>query len=228
MDVSVIVPALNSERFLAEALASVRNQGGTKIELLVIDGGSTDGIGAIAQEFGATMLTQSGRGLSDAWNTGVRAAGSANIAFLDSDDVWELDTLAPRLDLLSKNASSGICVGKVLHVLAEGTQKPAGFRPELFELSLVAPIPGTMIVKKRVFDEIGLFDTNLKTAGDSDWVARAVNHAVKFESFDRLVLRKRIHGSNLTLNAATVNAELLTVLRRNILQKRALSGEPHA
>lgn len=228
MDVSVVVPTLNSERFLAEALASVRSQTGIKMELLVIDGGSTDESRAIARHFGATILAQSGRGLSDAWNAGVRAANAPYVAFLDSDDVWVSDTLAPRLAILSRNTSSGVCVGGVLHVLEEGTQQPSAFRPELFERTIVAPIPGTMVIDRRVFDEVGLFDAAVETAGDGDWVARAINKGVRFETFDRLVLRKRVHGTNLTLNAATVNAELLKILRRSIHQKRVLSGKSQA
>jgi glycosyltransferase involved in cell wall biosynthesis len=225
MQVSVIVSTRNSEHFLADALASVREQVGVSLELLMIDARSTDGSRAIAQRFGATVLLQEGRGLSDAWNVGVRASRSQFVAFLDSDDVWMPGTLAPRLEILSRQAEPCICVGAVRHVLADGVPRPSAFRSELFERDVIAPLPGTMVIDRRVFDRIGLFDIAYETAGDFDWIARAMNGAVRFLPFDALVLKKRIHRNNLTLKTETVSRELLEVMRRSIAQGRRASKE---
>jgi glycosyltransferase involved in cell wall biosynthesis len=222
MQVSVIVPTCNSAQFLGAALTSIRNQTGIEIELLVVDANSTDGSQELAMRFVATIITQQGRGLSDAWNLGVGAAKSPYIAFLDSDDFWANDSLARRVDALAGTVDAGISLGAVRHFVAEGEAIPAGFRPHLFERDLVSPIPGTMVIARSVFEKVGLFETSIKTAGDVDWVARARNAGIKFIELDELVLMKRVHGTNLTRDAAIVNAELLQVLRKNIARKRTL------
>ena len=90
--VSVIMPVFNAERFVAQALASVAAQTYSPVELLVVDGGSTDGTEALVQAYAAAhgpvrWLRQTGSGLAAAWNSGLAAATGEWVAFLDSDDL---------------------------------------------------------------------------------------------------------------------------------------------
>lgn len=116
--VSVVIIFLNSERFLTEAIESVRGQTFTNWELLLVDDGSTDASSAIARGYAGRepdrvrYLEHDGhvnRGMSASRNLGVDRARGAWIAFIDSDDVWKADHLAtmtafpaafPDVDLL--------------------------------------------------------------------------------------------------------------------------------
>ena len=92
---SVIIPAYNCGRFLAEALESVLAQTLPAHEVIVVDDGSTDDTPAVAARFGERILyhRQSNRGVSAARNVGIDRATGDWLAFLDADDVWEREKL---------------------------------------------------------------------------------------------------------------------------------------
>ena len=83
MRVAVVIPVVNEAAAIARVLAEI--PAGVVDEILVVDGGSTDGTRAIARTAGATVLQQEGRGYGAACLTGARAASSDVIAFLDGD-----------------------------------------------------------------------------------------------------------------------------------------------
>lgn len=89
--VSVIIPAYNAARYLAETLESVLAQTVAPHEILVIDDGSTDATPAITAKYAprVTYLHQQNRGVSAARNNAIGQATGNWIAFLDSDDLWE-------------------------------------------------------------------------------------------------------------------------------------------
>jgi len=93
--ISVIVPTLNSERFLGATLDSITNQGHAEFEVVVVDGGSTDGTLAIAKGYPHTIVVSAPpRGEPNAINVGLRAATGDILTWLDSDDEyapWCLD-----------------------------------------------------------------------------------------------------------------------------------------
>jgi len=88
MKISVVIPAYNAAPHLGATLASVAAQLEAPAEVIVVDDGSTDATAAIAAAAGARVIRQRNAGVSAARNTGVRAASSEWIAFLDADDRW--------------------------------------------------------------------------------------------------------------------------------------------
>jgi glycosyltransferase involved in cell wall biosynthesis len=96
--VSVIMAVRNGARFIAAALRSVLDQDYPSIEVIVVDGRSTDASRAIAGAIpGVRILVQGGSGLSDAWNCGIEQASGDLVAFLDSDDLWRPRQLGARV-----------------------------------------------------------------------------------------------------------------------------------
>ena len=92
--ISVVIPAYNAERFLAEAIQSVHDQTLKVAEIIVVADDCTDRTPQIAAELGATVLEQKRRNMAAGLNLGVSACTQPWIAFLDADDVWDQDKIA--------------------------------------------------------------------------------------------------------------------------------------
>jgi glycosyltransferase involved in cell wall biosynthesis len=118
--VSVIMPFLNMETFLTEAIESVRAQTFAGWELLLCDDGSTDGSTATARQYAARFpeeiryLEHPGhrnRGASAARNLGLHAARGELIALLDADDVWLPNKLEEQVPILQAHPEAAMLYG---------------------------------------------------------------------------------------------------------------------
>ncbi len=106
--VSVIVPVYNAIPYLNEALDSVINQTYKNIEIIIVDDGSSDGSGAICDQYAqrdsrVLVIHQANQGLSVAHNTGLDRITGDIVAFLDSDDAYVSTFLEEMIDIMTKN-----------------------------------------------------------------------------------------------------------------------------
>ena len=133
--VSIITIFRDEERFLDEAVASVRAQTLQDWELLLVDDGSRDGSVAAAQRHAAGSRRirylrhawHRNRGMSATRNLGIRRARGSYLAFLDADDVLEPDTLSESLALLSRHPDVAMTFGRSLYWYSwAGSDGPAG------------------------------------------------------------------------------------------------------
>jgi glycosyltransferase involved in cell wall biosynthesis len=100
--ISVILPVYNGARFLAETIESVLAQSHSRIELIVVDDGSTDQSAEIALHFAdldqrVTLLRQRNAGVGTARNAGIAHAAGRFIALIDADDLWHPRKLEKQL-----------------------------------------------------------------------------------------------------------------------------------
>jgi len=98
--ITVVIPAFNHERFIAEAIESVLGQTIRDWELIVVDDGSTDGTANIVRQYEdprISLLRQSNSGAHAALNRGINEAKGHWIAFLNSDDRFRPDKLERHL-----------------------------------------------------------------------------------------------------------------------------------
>ncbi|MGB9619627.1 MAG: glycosyltransferase family 2 protein [Armatimonadota bacterium] len=111
---SVIIPVYNAERWLAEALESVRSQTFGDFEAILVDDASTDRSPEIAQDLSATdqrfrlIRRNVNGGAAAAQNTGVRAASGEWIALLGCDDVWMPEKLEKQVALINANPDASL------------------------------------------------------------------------------------------------------------------------
>jgi len=98
--VSVIVPAFNAERWIAETLTSIRAQTYEPIETIVVDDGSDDATASIATASGATVLRTRGGGPGGARNAGLARARGEFVQFLDADDLLATGKIARQVAVL--------------------------------------------------------------------------------------------------------------------------------
>src|SRR6187549_2424028 len=104
MLVSVIIPTYNHARFLSEAINSAKKQDYTKVEIIVIDDGSTDDTAELIQGIkGIKYIRQENGGLSAARNTGYIHSRGDFLVFLDADDLLYPTAITTNLEILRKD-----------------------------------------------------------------------------------------------------------------------------
>ncbi|MDX6423507.1 MAG: hypothetical protein QOI67_978 [Gaiellaceae bacterium] len=221
--VSVIIPVKNGARFLPQALADVHAQTYAQREVIVVDGRSTDRSAEIARSSpGVRCVTQPGEGFADAWNVGIAASSGDLIAFLDSDDRWTPEKLATQVDVLERRPEVDYVITRVRFFLEPGVAPPPGFRHSLLSGDHVANMPSALLTRRRVFEQIGEFPTDLSIANDIEWFARLKDAGLAHEVVPETMVMKRVHDSNLSYFAAEeFNRELLHVLRESVARKNA-------
>jgi glycosyltransferase involved in cell wall biosynthesis len=218
--VGVIIPVRNGARTLAAAIRSVIDQRPAPIDIVVIDGDSDDGSGALAATFpGVRVIAQAGRGFAAARNQGLRAVTGEAIAFCDSDDCWTGGALATRLNHLAAEPGCNAVIGLVEKVLIDGD----GATPQqASQLGRITPgyTPGALMARREAFDTVGPFDETLAIGADSDWFMRLAQSDVRLDVLPVLVLRKGVRSSSLSADITTYRRELLLVARRFLDRRR--------
>lgn len=214
--VSVVIPCFNGARFVGEAIASVLGQTAPPGAIIVVDDGSTDDSAAVVKQFGGKVRLhrQANQGVAAARNAGMRLATGPLLAFLDADDLWPEDSLQTRLDHMAES-SAGIVAGRIQQHLMGPGQGDRG-------RAMVGRLAGALLIGREVFDEVGGFDERLRSAETIDWVARADHAGHRWSATDRLVLVRRIHGSNMMMSAGPAkDLDRLQVLRAAMARRRA-------
>lgn len=126
--VSVVVPAYNRARFLADAVASVINQTLTDLEIIVVDDGSTDDtrtvVESLADERIRYVRHDENKGANAARNTGIRLARGRYVAFQDSDDRWDPQKLERQIAACESSAAKACFCAFNRHVGATSVKIP--------------------------------------------------------------------------------------------------------
>lgn len=182
--VSVVVPVYNRALVLPCALKSVLAQTMQDFEVVVVDDGSVDDLALVVASLSDSRIRlirhSENMGTAAARNTGVQTACGEYIAFLDSDDLWEPAKLERQLAALN-DAGDGVIAITTGFVMAREKNGMRVLRqprdadgPERF-LSGCDVSPGsTLMVRRRLFDQVGQFDTGFTRLEDWDWLLKAL------------------------------------------------------
>lgn len=186
-EVSVILPTRNRGRILAHAIASVLAQEDVRLELIVIDDGSTDDTPQVAESFADDRivfeLNAEGGGGNAARNKGIRLARGPVLAFIDDDDRYLPRKLRTELDLLAERPDvdvilSGFISEARLFDESSWVARPNPaiddndrFREGLFLRTLRKATPG-ICVRKEAALRAGGFDEALRRSQDFDFLVR--------------------------------------------------------
>jgi glycosyltransferase involved in cell wall biosynthesis len=205
--VSIVVATYNYAHFLPHALDSILAQTISDWEVIIVDDGSTDGTAEVVRPYLEDSRFRyhctSHVGQPATKNLGVRAAQGRYIAFLDADDVWHSEKLARQLPLLEANWSVGVvysrtqsidAVGRVIGV--DTRQMHRGVVLQAMCLDNFVSFSST-IVRREVFDAVGLFDESIPLAIDYDLWLRAALHC-EFDYVDALLVQYRRGHANLS------------------------------
>lgn len=181
-DVSIVIPALNEERYIERTLQSIAAQEfkGT-YELIVSDGNSDDRTVEIARKYTSNIVIEPTRTIAAGRQTGTRIALGKIIAYTDADTTVPPDWLE-HLTEQFKDPKVIAVTGKPLplehdivsHLFSDFVMDPIARILCFFQIPYV--YGGDMAIRKEVFDRIGGFNTSLVTAEDMDIINRAKKH----------------------------------------------------
>ena len=211
--VSVLIPAFNAERFLAEAIGSALSQDSVR-EVIVVDDGSSDGTAQAARSFaGITVVQRANGGIGAARNTAVAHADGDLFAFLDADDVWPDGRMAALKATLEREPTADAVFGRAVE-FGEGRQEaePAS-----------AQLAGTMLIRRAAYERVGGFREDVKVGEFVDWWARAQDAGLRAVFIDAIVLRRRIHTTNTGIVQASSRQDYARVLRAALQRRRGVS-----
>ena len=224
--ISVIVPVRNAMPYLVEALASIEQQTLRPCEVIVVDGGSTDGSRqAAAAAPGVTLVQQSGRGLAHARNEGLAQAHGDLIAFLDADDFWAAQWLETAASFLHAQPTCPAVIGRMVRFLHDGVDLPPGYAGDWLGSPAQGFTPGSMMARRIVFAQVGHFNDSLTVGCDSEWFMRAADAGVTIMALPEVGLHKRIHAANLSAQVETYRRELLAATRRSLQRRGVIRPE---
>lgn len=212
--ISVVVPSYNCAGYLERALASVQAQRypADRVDIVVVDDGSSDDTPAVARRFAAadpriTVIEQDNAGPAAARNRGIEASRGELVAFLDADDTWEPEKLALQAEVYCRDPLVGVIQCGARFVDADGeplkgwVRRSRVLRGDIL-LDYVCDfflITSSVMVPRACLDAVGWFDESLRIGEDHDLFLRLLakypadgvdapllNRTVRADSLSRL------------------------------------------
>lgn len=201
MIVTIVISVLNGDRFLKNTIASILNQKHSNFELIIIDGGSTDGTLDIIKSFPSSKIkwiSEPDKGISDAFNKGIKLATGDYINFQgDGDGFIENGSLSKLFSNINLSNKPIVC-GNINRISAKGdilysSKIAKNFKKEslLFKMSL--PHQG-LFIPKEFFSKYGEFDLNNKYCMDYELLLRAYHNFPEVICKDLIVANWRADG----------------------------------
>ncbi len=193
MQISVIIPCRNGANYLAEAIASIREQG-VECEIIVVDDGSTDDTAALARSLGCVTITQEAAGPSRARNTGVHAAQGNFILFLDHDDLLAPGALNAMLEACDE--ATDLVTARLRDFispeLSEEQRACLKVRPDAYGGLLT----GAYLFRRGITEAAGGFDEALPGGEVVDFLLRCHECGARTKQLDLVSCLRRVHMSN--------------------------------
>ena len=220
--VTVVVAAYNGEAFLRQALESVFAQDFDSFEVVFVDDGSTDGTAEIARSFPVRYLHQENQGLPAARNAGLRVARGELVAFADDDDLQPPSKLALQVRYLDEHPEVGCVLGRNEWILEEGVEPPKLERDPVFGEPGGIQLVSAMF-RGAVLERLGGFDPTYRYAEDRDLFIRLREHGVEIAVLPEVILHKRLHGSNMTMNRPDKHPMLRSLKEKLDRERQAAS-----
>lgn len=230
MRISIITVSLNSSSSIRHTIESVKGQLYKDIELIIIDGNSSDNTIGIVREyelvFGERLkwVCEKDTGIYNAMNKGLKLATGEVVGFLNSDDYYYSTTSLNYIsDAFLKEPDVSIVFGDVIYVSSsqKSIRKYSGrsFKPWMFRWGFMPPHPA-FYVRKNIYDKYGNYNESFDISGDFELMARLLYiERLPYRHIDNTLVSMTIGGrSTHSIRSVLINNS------RNILQACRSNG----
>ena len=229
--ISVILPAYNSEKYIAEAIESILNQSYKDFELIILNDGSTDKTPEIIQKYADTdkritfVNNTENRGLIAVLNQGLDMARGEYIARMDSDDISLPERFDKQVKYLDNNPDVGV-LGTKIHgfgaIDAAGIQIPVVTAIDMLNQNYIAH-PSVMM-RKSLFDKYNLrYNPDYKHCEDMELWSRMI-FLTKFHNIMETLLMYRITGTNISTQNWDHQQNLTKKIRNDLKRRLSAAG----
>lgn len=221
MKISIITATFNSSTTLPDTLECVASQTYQPVEHLIIDGGSNDESVAIAKKFPhvSRIVSEKDKGIYDAMNKGIALATGDVIGILNSDDVYTDPDVLANIMALFRDETVDACYADLQYVRADNlnkvtrTWRSGACSRYSFYWGWMPPHP-TFFVRRSVYERIGNFNIELKSAADYELMLRAfIKYKLRVSYLPRIIVKMRTGGES--------NASLKNRIRANGEDRKA-------
>ncbi len=226
---SVVIPVYNKESFVKKTIESALSQSFEDFEIIIVNDGSTDQSLNILESFKDARIkifTINNSGASSARNFGIEKSSGKFIAFLDADDYWYPDFLKSMSfsiekfhDIKIHAAAIEVDTGKKIIASSYSIDQSKDIQVvDYFESSQKESsiCTSSAVFAKEVFEEIGNFDTSIKSGQDTDlWIRMGLKYKLAFTS--KILARYIFDGKSLSkekLYASKLNFEKFRELEK--------------
>lgn len=233
--ISIVVPSYNQGQFIGDTIDSILNQDIPGIEILVMDGGSTDQTVDVLRTYGDRIqwVSERDKGQSDAINKGMARVRGDILAYLNSDDRYVPGALRLVLDTFHKHTGADIIYGDINYIDTRGALicpvKTIDFDYGVFRYDYDFICQPASFWRRSVIDRIGMMDLDLRYHMDYDFFMRAAVAGCRFHHLRRPLADFRFHGESKTVSGSLGDATRFQRDRdRIVMPYRVRLGSPAA
>lgn len=193
---TVIIPAYQAEKYIGQAIGSVRQQlWEGELEIIAVDDGSSDGTARIGEALGVKVLRKEQGGAASARNLGLRHASGDLILLLDADDVLTEGAVSAMYEALTQGDTQAVFAMAEDFISPELTEaEKARLKPRTAPYGGV--LPGCSLIRRQVFDAVGLFDSTMKSGETVAWQMKLRDLKIPTRQISRVTLKRRLHLTN--------------------------------
>jgi len=194
--------------------------------VIVVDDGSTDNTLEIVKSFDnkVVYIQQKNKGASSARNTGIKKAKGEYIAFLDSDDLWLKNKLKKQINFIKENPETGLLGTGCYQMINMGKmiyKKTFPSKNEILQKDLIKYNPfiqSSVMVRKKIFDNIHLYDKEFKESEDYDlWLRIAQKY--KVANLEQALITKRYSEKGLSKEKDSKQLYFALKARKNAIKR---------
>ena len=198
--ISIVIATLNNSKGLSETLTSISKQSYRNIEVIVIDGGSKDGTISLLKKNDKIVdfwISEPDKGISDAFNKGVKKATGDYLYFLGAGDYfWDKDVLVKVMQGVDPKKDILVC-GRINRIPEKGNKvlytSTLNFKRWMLLYKIGIPHQG-LFTNRKYFNKYGLFDANLKYSMDYELLLRSYRNFPDVKMKDVVVAAWRAGG----------------------------------
>jgi glycosyltransferase len=226
MKVSIITVCFNSSATIHKTIKSVNSQSYKNIEHIFVDGNSKDGTRKIIlskSKRATKLISESDHGIYDAMNKGIKFSSGQIIGILNSDDFYFNCNVIENVVKEIKRQSSDCLYGDLVYINQKRLSKivrywVAGeFNKQRIKFGWMPPHP-TVFLMRKIYDDLGYFNTNYKISADYDFILRLlVREGLKITYLPKILVKMRLGGaSNRSFKRIFIKSyEDYLILRKN-------------